>query len=73
MSAPPGPPPPPPPPPGMAGKEKQAKIEMLRQSSGQSSADWESVVKEIEQGKKLNPVQSNDRSNPMLSRLKLKK
>ncbi|CAL8120368.1 unnamed protein product [Orchesella dallaii] len=62
-----GPPPPPPPAEGMTGK--QAKIEVLRKSS-RKRPDWGSMMKEIEKGKPLQHVQCNDRSRPMLSRLK---
>ncbi|ODN01999.1 hypothetical protein Ocin01_04688, partial [Orchesella cincta] len=64
---PPGAPPPPPPLEGMTGK--QAKIELLRKSS-RKRPDWGCMMKEIEKGRALNKVQCNDRSKPMLSRLK---
>ncbi|KAG8229826.1 hypothetical protein J437_LFUL008794 [Ladona fulva] len=81
------PPPPPPPPPPMAPPpppmptgdvqrlpmtpEQQAKLEALR-SRPRRRPDWATMMKEVEQGKKLRHVQCNDRSKPLLPQVKAK-
>ncbi|OXA52740.1 glutamic acid-rich protein isoform X2 [Folsomia candida] len=69
-------PPPPPPPPGLQVSNKppkpphvQAKIEQLRKPC-RKRPDLNQLMKEIEQGRKLNHVQCNDRSKPIIPRMK---
>ncbi|KAK6620621.1 hypothetical protein RUM43_010913 [Polyplax serrata] len=79
FAGPPAPPAPPPPPP-MEGQppvkttltpEKKQKLEMLR-SRPKKRPDWGNMMKEIETGRKLNHVQCNDRSSPLLPKVKAK-
>lgn len=74
---PPAPPAPPPPPPGAANKGKDAK-EVERISDKQKHTleklktrprrrpDWSDMMKEVESGRKLRHVETNDRSKPIL-------
>ncbi|ODN00295.1 hypothetical protein Ocin01_06400 [Orchesella cincta] len=72
-----GPPPPPPPPPpggpnaGLPPKPPhvKAKIEQLKKAP-RKRPDWSTMMKEIETGRKLKRVQCNDRSKPILPRMK---
>ncbi|XP_046386604.1 titin-like isoform X2 [Ischnura elegans] len=82
-AAPPPPPPPPPmapaPPPMPSGdikrqdltQERKAKIEALR-SRPRRRPDWAEMMKEVESGIKLKHVQCNDRSKPLLPKVKAK-
>mgnify|MGYP007016983692 FL=1 len=51
--------------------EKKQKLEALR-SRPKKRPDWGNVMKEIESGRKLNHVKCNDRSAPLLPRVKAK-
>lgn len=52
-------------------KEQAAKLEALR-SRPKRRPDWNNMMKEIETGRKLNHVKCNDRSAPLLPRVKAK-
>ncbi|XP_069684121.1 glutamic acid-rich protein-like isoform X2 [Periplaneta americana] len=73
---PPAPPMPPPPMPGMESKpiseNMKEKLEILR-SRPRRRPDWGTLMKEIETGNKgLKHVQCNDRSSPLLPKVKVK-
>lgn len=74
--APPGPPPPPPPP-GTAAKrndkkeierisDKQKNVLEKLKSRPRRRPDWSDMMKEVESGRKLRHVETNDRSQPIL-------
>lgn len=48
---------------------KAVKIELLKKAP-KKRPDWAGMMKEIEKGRKLNHVECNDRSKPMISKLK---
>lgn len=48
---------------------KQMKIEKLKKAP-KRRPDWAGMMKEIERGRNLNHVDCNDRSKPMLTKLK---
>ncbi|XP_047097690.1 bromodomain-containing protein 4-like [Schistocerca piceifrons] len=74
---PPAPPPPMPPPPmpkpptQPLPPEKAAKLEALR-SRPRKRPDWGAMMKDIEQGRRLRHVQCNDRSSPLIPKIKVK-
>lgn len=75
---PPAPPAPPPPPPGAPGKGSANTKEIERISDKQKQTleklkirprrrpDWSDMMKEVESGRKLRHVETNDRSKPIL-------
>ncbi|XP_049839338.1 serine/arginine repetitive matrix protein 1 [Schistocerca gregaria] len=69
---PPAPPPPMPKPPTQPlPPEKAAKLEALR-SRPRKRPDWGAMMKDIEQGRRLRHVQCNDRSSPLIPKIKVK-
>jgi hypothetical protein len=52
-------------------KEVTVKLEQIRKTP-RKRPDWASMMKEIESGKKLKRVQTNDRSQPILPKSKAK-
>ncbi|XP_046645761.1 DNA ligase 1-like isoform X2 [Daphnia pulicaria] len=73
----PPPPPPPPPPPAPAVQKREVpehvavKLEKYKKTP-RKRPDWASMMKEIEVGKQLKRVQTNDRSRPILPQAKAK-